>query len=1081
MSILSSRVPARAAAALSLAAIIGMAASLPTIGLGQTKDKDKDKPAPAPDNSTRPQATVEKKVIQPVGNPLQIPPDGTRGDGAAKGQLSREFGDYRHLEGGPPKAVSKPLPLFGYDIFRKARELNDAQQNMISRQAVSEFRGGDPARRRRGSDATTGDSVSRVDGNHSSGQGTDKRTDSGGAPDPTDPRSISRAAAAESSVTSRTDSRTQPVQPSDRSSQAAQDGAYDEAATARSTRTRDMSEPDVQDAFGTPVGPISLLYRAINASIPDNYTLSGGDVLRIRVQSPTFEQQTYKKTVDARGQIQLDPIGSVVVRGQTIGSAEKLIESRLRPYIKNVQVSIETGQLRTMPILVTGAAYVPGTYTVPATATAFNLLNIAGGPSDEGSLRAIEVRRQGKKIATLDIYKMIDGDAQWSDVQLAAGDTIIVPPRKSRVTISGEVLRPAIFELLPTETLRNALAYAGGIKATGLNQSVRVNTVVPGAERVIKDLNVTGSLVERQTLFDGDEVEVFSVRNRLSNRVTIEGAVDQPNDYQLQPGMHVADLVERARGPLSEAFLGKAELHRWQADGTDSLVIVDLEKALARDPKNNLELQKWDRLKVYTREEVAWTGRRTVEVNGAVKKPGKYDVSKNMRVSDLLRMAGGPTPDAELEKAHLLHHHDDGPYTHEYVNIASATKGDTNSDPLVMDSDKLVLYAVEMASFVPNHVVDIKGEVVNEGRYPRFAGMKISDLLTLAGGFRPSASSQVVLAHARRVADPGTTKLVTVNFDKSGRCAEADDAVLEDGDVVSIQGLGGFQPDVQSFKVVGAVNRPGTIFLTKKDMRLSDAIREAGGLRPEAFPDGAEFSRDPQMLATTGQRNLIQTLSSLNDLLNDSETNRERAKAQIELIKALGAAVTDSTGLGALAGGGAAAIPNPAASGLGGSFNGFNLVSPARKLGGSQLDPNRLVAIDLRSAMAKPRSNADIILVNGDEIIVPETPTTVTIIGAVNSQRAVLFEPGKNLDYYLQLAGGFAPDAAKERIVIFHMGGGVIPATHARELKPGDMVLVPTKVLAAKFGNKGNGIDTFFKSLTSSAIVFRLATSIFGF
>ena len=153
------------------------------------------------------------------------------------------------------------------------------------------------------------------------------------------------------------------------------------------------------------------------------------------------------------------------------------------------------------------------------------------------------------------------------------------------------------------------------------------------------------------------------------------------------------------------------------------------------------------------------------------------------------------------------------------------------------------------------------------------------------------------------------TKLVTINFDRSGRCAAADDVTLEDGDVVSIQGVGGYQPEVQSFRVSGAVNKPGVIFLKSKDMRLSDAIHEAGGLRPEAFPDGAVFSRDPQMLATTGQRSLAQNLSALNDLLNDSETNRERAKAQIELIKATGAAISDSTGLGALTGAGAAAIP----------------------------------------------------------------------------------------------------------------------------------------------------------------------------
>ena len=1069
---------------MSLAVVFALACSLSPRVLGQ--DADKAKPVVSPSNTARPAATVEKKRAAPSGNPLQIRPDGLGDDNATQSQLSHDFNDYRHMENGSQRAVTRPLPLFGYDIFRQARDLNDAQRNMVAQQSVQQFDGRDSFRRSANQDAALGDVEPSTNGTRTQRRATSKRTGDAGTAGGPDGRSTYRDTDAETADdadrgTTSGASRTRSTRRSNRNSDPSQEPYSDEPSDTGFLRNRDSTESDVQNAFGTPVGPISLLYRAINASIPDNYTLSSGDVVRIRIQSPTYEQQTYKKTVDPRGQIQLEPIGSIVVRGQTISSAEKLIESRMRAYIKNVQVSIETGQLRTMPILVTGAAYVPGTYTVPATATAFNLLNIAGGPSGEGSLRAIEVRRQGKKIATLDIYKMISGDAQWADVQLAAGDTIIVPPRKSRVIISGEVLRPAIFELLPNETLRDGLAYAGGIKSTGLNQSVRVNTVELG-ERVIKDLNLTGNHIDRQTLLDGDQVEVFSVRNRLNNRVTVEGAVDQPNDYQLQPGMRVADLVERARGPLSEAFLGKAELHRWQSDNTDSLIIVDLEKALARDPKNNIELQKWDRLKVYTREDVAWTGRRTVVVDGAVKKPGTYDVSKNMRVSDLLRMAGGPTPDAEREKAHLFHHRDDGPDTHEYVNVAAAAKGDPDKDPEVMDSDRLILFNVEQASYTPDHRVDIKGEVVHPGRYPRFAGMKISDLLAFAGGFKPSAASQVVLAHARRVADAPTTKLVTVNFDKAGRCDALDDVTLEDGDVVSIQGVGGFLPEVQSFTIKGAVNKPGVVFLKSKDMRLSDAIREAGGLRPEAFPDGAEFYRNPEMLATTGQRTLVQSLAGLNDLLNEGETNREKAKAQIELIKATGAALQDSAGLGALAGSASAAtIPNPAASAVAGNIAGAQLVSPARKLDTGQLDPNGFVAVDLRAALAHPKGTDDIILVDGDTITVPETPTTVSVAGAVNSPRGILFESGHRMEYYLDLAGGLAPDAAKDRIVIFHRGGGVIPGNRARELKQGDYVFVPTKVQAARIASKGNGFDSFFKSLTSSAILFGLTKSIFRF
>jgi len=1068
-------------AVLTLSVLCTVTFCLPTPGFGQ--ETGNSKPTSAPDSSTRPIPPTEKKRAPQDGNPLQIRSESTATDAATQSTLSHEFNDYRHIGSTPKKTTGPSLPLFGYDIFKQARDLNDSYRAMIAKQSLLELDNPQPGKIRSSNrEATTTDLGPVMNGTRNSRRPTTRRSTGS---DSDMPGARNGDADTASGQGDDNDSNSNGGQNSQRTTRrraqdsgSNQDNGSDNSSDNQSSRSRDNFDPDFQSAYTEPIGPLAQLYRGISASVPDNYTLGNGDRLRIRIESPTFESKTSNVVVDPRGQIKLEPVGNIVVRGMTLSSAEKAIEIRLKSYIKDARVSIETGLLRTMSILVTGAAYVPGTYLVPATATAFNVLYIAGGPTDDGSLRDIEVMRQGKKIATLDIYKMVTGNPGWTDVPLSAGDTIIVKNRVSRVTVSGEVLRPAVFELSPNETLKDALNYAGGVKATGLNQSVRLNTVKPGAERIIVDLNVASGKFDQQTLFDGDTVEVFSVRNRLNNRVTIEGAVDQPNDYQLQEGMRVSDLVQQARGPLSEAYLQRAELHRWQKDNTDLLIPIDLEKALANDPNFNLPLQKWDRLKVYTRDDVAWTGRRTVVVDGAVKRPGVYEYSKNMHVDDLLRAAGGPTPDADLENAHLFHHHDDGPDNHEFVNIAAAIKRDPNKNPEVMDSDRLILLTVQQSTFTPDHQVSIKGEVVNPGKYPRFKGMKVSDLLAFAGGFRPSANNQVVLAHARRVADSSTTKVVSINFDTSGRCAAAEDVPLEDGDVISVQGVGGFQPEVQSITVSGSVNKPGVIFLTKKDMRLSDAIREAGGLRPEAFADGAEFYRNPQMLASTGQRSLVATVSKLNDLLNDSETKRELAKAQIDLVKATGNAVADSAGLagiGALTGGAAAAaIPNPAANAVAGNLANTNLVSPARVLDSGQLDPNGYVAVDLRAALARPKGADDIVLVNGDTIDVPETLTTVSVIGAVNSPRGVLYDSGKKLNYYLDLAGGFNVDAAKDRILIFHRGGGVIPGQRAKDLKPGDIVFVPTKVLAAKIAGKSNGLDSFFKSITSSALIFKL-------
>lgn len=998
------------------------------------------------DKTTVPPPKPSVEASKPVSSaPLQIKPpkDGENPS------LSSSFKDYTQRENKPDRTTAQRLPLFGYDLFRSARETVDAQREFIRRQSVSNLT----------------QEPNRAVPNASSEQPKPTERDRNTEPTrPTLPPPQPEG----------TPTPTQPNQPP----VATNNASVGSPAPRRTNRLEFADETDDQVAYQTPIGPIGLLYRNISASIPPNYQLSGGDVLSIRLTSPTLAPITFRKTVDARGQIRLQYVGDVVVRGKTLEAAERDLQSRLRPYYKDVQVAITTDKLRTIQVLVSGAAYEPGTYTLPAVATVYNLLNIAGGPTDEGSLRSVELRRGGKRIATLDIYKLLIGDASFTDVGLQAGDVLIIPPRKSRVSVVGEALYPAVFELLEGESLQDALRYAGGIKPSGLNQNVRIETVVPGQERILKDVNVkTANL--REPVYDGDTIEIFSVRDRIVNRVTVEGAVDRPNDYALAEGMKVTDLLEKARGTISEAYLQKADLYRWQKDNSYELVVIDLEKALANDPKHNLPLHKWDKLRVYTREEVAWTGRRRVTVEGAVKRPGVYEATKNMRVSDLLRLAGGPTPDADMERAHLLHHRDDAPYQHEYVNIGAVTRGDTQKDALVFDNDRLIVYRVNESIYTPEHRVDIKGEVVNPGRYPRFQGMRVSDLLNFSGGLKPSAAGTVVVANARRVPDeskPLTMKLVKLQT--NGKIDAQDDVELKDGDVLSVQAVGGFQPEVQAVTVMGAVQRPGTVFLSSKQMRLSDALREAGGLRTEAFPQGAIFYRDPKVLVTTGQRSLVQNLSALNDLFNDSETKREIAKAQLELIRATGAAIQESTPVGLT--GQPTNIPNPAATSAA-TVTGAQLVTAPRKLIGSALDPNGYIAINLPQALAKPAGSDDIILVDGDIIEVPEKPTTVQVVGALNSPRGVLFVPGKDIQYYVELAGGFAPDAAKDRIAIFQMGGGVVPARRARQLQPGDVIFVPTKVLAAKITKRGADFDTFFRSLTNYAIIFRLATGVFNF
>ena len=840
------------------------------------------------------------------------------------------------------------------------------------------------------------------------------------------------------------------------------------------------------DAVGGQLAdPISSLYRNVLTSLPPNYQLQPGDSLTVRYSALTLTPREFNATVDAQGGISVEGAGRLSVAGRTAAQAEATLIQRLSRLYRKPEVSISLRQLRTIQVTVSGNSFEPGTYQVPASTTAFSVLQATGGPTANGSLRDIRVLRGGRPVGVLDIYPLISAgtgrpSARQGDVNLQSGDNIYIPAPVSRVSVRGEVRQQAVYELNPAETLLDALNYAGGVKPSGVDQNVHIDTVNNGTGRIIVDVNLSDrARAARTPLYDGDSVEVSSVRAILTNRVTVVGEVDQPGDYALTPGMRVADLLRRARQPLYDAYLGRAELTRLNADNTTAVVSVNVAAALDGDPAQNLPLKTFDTLRVFSRQDVAYLGRRSVEVRGDVQRPGLYTQSDNMKVSDLLLDTGGPLPDAYLNRAVLLHQRGDGTFAYDYVNLRALLAGDAAEDASVQDNDVLAVFRIGEAHFTPDHTVKILGDVVAPGLYARGEGMKISDLVKLSGAYKPGGGTVVMVSHARQPntsTSPAVTPPIVVAYQGPGVLAPSGDTVLQDGDVVTVQGNGTIKDHPPIVTVTGAVAHPGP-FPIDSTTRLSDAVRKAGGLLPEAFPQGAEFTRTSDTLLTTGQMDLAQTISKMSDMLNLSQYQRERAKASLALIEAAGSAASGASSSGIAIPGitpssGSAANPN--VGGLVDNLRTINPVSQGRLLTPSQLQPNGNVAIRLRDALRRPGGSEDFLLKDGDTIVVPETPTTVQVVGAVYAGRGVVFKPGQSVDYYIKYAGDFTPDAAKDRIEVIHAGGGLIPAAAAGAIQPGDLILVPTKVLAENVSRSGNSFSTFFQGLLGSAITLKI-------
>lgn len=824
------------------------------------------------------------------------------------------------------------------------------------------------------------------------------------------------------------------------------------------------------------VGPFDMINGNVFVPNPERYQLGPGDVMTLRVSSPTQEMREYPIKVDGRGAVNLPNSGRrVVVRGQTLAQAEQGLLKEIRRDVRDAQITLNLTELRAMSIQVIGEAFMPGSYQVPAVMTLFNALYIFGGPTDSGSLRKIELRRNDGTKRAFDLYRfLIYGDSR-QDVPLQPGDTIFIPPVEARATVQGEVGRPAVFEVLPGEHLKDLLEFAGNPRPTGVSQRISHSTVQPGVGLKLNDVDLTKEgPANNPPVYAGDVIEVFSVRSELTNLISLEGAVDQPGQYALTEGMTVRALIQRARGLLPEAYK-VAHLFRQNDDKTISQVVIDLDKALKGDPANDIALKAFDKLTVYKTGDVEWMGFRRVSVRGSIRKPGAYDRADGMRVTDLLLQAGGLLGNAFLEQGFLQRFNEDGTAGELLkIDFRKLAVGDPAHNLELRDRDVLTIQSVTEAQFVPEQEVKIVGRVQNPGAYLRSSNMTLRDLIQLAGGVMPDVGDVIEVAHAR-VPD-GTQAM---QYKTADVIAGIVNPLLDAGDLVTIPQRSDFNMDVKTVIVLGSVMRPGVYAINKTTDRISDVIKRAGGPSPTAFLRGAQFVREPALLKTLSQERLGPGIREVLKLINDDEYKRAMASAEIDRLRVAksiqGTASGDAaTGLAAIGLGQAPkAAPTEAQP-----LQFFQQpVTPARQLP-TVLPGNINVKFD--EALSKPGSANDLVLAEGDVILVPETPSTVLVTGAVTVQSAILFMPGKSVSYYIDHSGGFTVDVAKDRILLIRANGEIIRANARTKVELGDVILVPTKVMAARISDKQAEIDAISKNVTSAGIIFAVLKSLFG-
>jgi len=484
----------------------------------------------------------------------------------------------------------------------------------------------------------------------------------------------------------------------------------------------------------------------VDIPVGPDYILGTGDRIVLTLWGSI--EGTYELEINRAGEVVLPKVGAVKVAGQTYGQLPAFLKSQLGLVFKDFQLNLNMGKLRLIKVYVVGQVNAPGDYNVSSLTTVLNALAVAGGPTKNGSLRAIEVKRNGKLVGNVDLYDFFLKGDKSSDIRLQPGDTIFVPAIGPVAGIAGNVRKPAIYELKSEKTLKDLLSLADGIQPTGYLQRVQISRIKANDKKIVTDVSldtrssgnnlddITGSIA----IQDMDLVKVFPIDTTLRGYVRLEGYVLRPGDYSLRPGMRIRDILAQDN-LLPEYFTDAGQITRlFPPDFHAEIIFFNVAKAMSGELSQNLELREFDKVRIFSRGEMEESP--IVRVSGEVQKPGQYRQFNNMRVRDLLLLAGNPKLTAYLNNAEISRINKTGETVSSFsinINLGEAMKGTPQHDILLMPFDELIVRRIPNWSEETERYVTLSGEFVFPGVYPIYKGERLSTVIARAGGFTDKA------------------------------------------------------------------------------------------------------------------------------------------------------------------------------------------------------------------------------------------------------------------------------------------------------------------------------------------------------
>jgi len=649
--------------------------------------------------------------------------------------------------------------------------------------------------------------------------------------------------------------------------------------------------------FTTP----SLTFEpSLNIPTPKDYQLGPGDEIIIDIWGAS--QNNYRLTISPDGYIFIDNVGPIFINGLNIDDASRRIISKLGTIYSglkgpqpNTFALVTLGNVRSIKVTIIGEVNQPGTYTVSSLSTVFNALYLSGGPNVNGSIRNIEILRNNKVYSTLDIYDFLLKGDQSGNIRLQDQDIIRINPYNTRIELTGEVKRPAIYEIKDTlkETLDKIILYAGGFTDKAYRERIKIYRKSI-KEKEISDIDYKNFPVFR--LKDGDSIPVEPILGRFLNKVRIEGAVYRPGDYELTEKLTLKELILKADGLKGDAFQSRASIYRTKEDLSIEVIPINITNIFAgKEP--DIPLIKDDLVvinSIFDLHEEYY-----IEIAGEVQKPGKYTFIENSTLEDIILLAGGLLESASLSK----------------IEIARRIKSET---------------------------------LPKDGKTSEIFQFQVNKDFTL-----PDSAQKFV---------------------------------LQPFDIISIKRSPGYETQRLVY-IEGEVLYPGAYTISNRNERISDLLKRAGGFTPEAYIKGARFSRIMSQYDK-------QRLSIISNVLNSSNDS-----IKLNILD------TSETNIG----------------------------------------------IELEKIIRNPGCRYDLLLQEGDRLTIPKQLQTVRVNGAVLYPGSIIYNNSYGFRKYITQAGGFNQNAKRNRSFIIYPNGKVDRTKRFLgfyvfpKVEPGSEIIVPSE------------------------------------